>query len=322
MAPTPPVALPPVIAQYSSTLQQAGSASPAAPSPYKFSRASDGKTRVDSGNMSVISNPAAAQTIVLDHVNKTATIQPTPPAAPPSPTMPQMPGFSPPAAPAQPQMPPVQAQDLGKTVLQGHEVQGKLFVIPSLSPPKPPSMPGMQIPGMPAAPATPQAPGMPGAPKLPQVPGMQIPGMQIPGMPAAPATPQAPGMPGAPKPPQAPGMQIPGVQIPGMPAAPKLPQVPGMQVPGMQVPGMPGAPKLPQTPGMPTAPATPQPPATAEVWSSTSMGVPMLTKVTGSFGQLTQVCHTAIPGEPSPSAFQIPPGYKLIIPKPPAPPKI
>jgi hypothetical protein len=37
----------------------------------------------------------------------------------------------------------------------------------------------------------------------------------------------------------------------------------------------------------------------------------------GSFGQLTQMCHTAVPGEPHPSAFQIPPGYKLITPQPP-----
>jgi hypothetical protein len=44
------------------------------------------------------------------------------------------------------------------------------------------------------------------------------------------------------------------------------------------------------------------------------MGVPMLTKMNGSFGQLTQICHKAIPGEPHPSTFQVPPGYKVIKP--------
>ena len=229
MGPTPPVALPPVTAEYASTLQQAGGQSPAAQSQYRFSRATDGKTRVDSGNMSVISNPAAAQTIVLDHVKKTATIQPSPSPAAPNPGMPQMPKFSPPSLPGQPHVPPVKVEDLGKTVLQGHEVEGKRFVIPPLAPPKPPAF--------------------------------------------------------------------------QMPVVPKTPQMPGMP---------PVVPKPPQMPGMPPAPAAPQLPATAEVWTSTRMGVPMLTKMSGSFGQLTQVCHSAVPGEPHPSAFQIPQGYKVI----------
>jgi len=42
------------------------------------------------------------------------------------------------------------------------------------------------------------------------------------------------------------------------------------------------------------------------------MGVPMLTKVTGGFGQLTQVCKKAVPGEPHPMAFEIPPDYKKL----------
>jgi hypothetical protein len=294
MSPTPPVALPPVTAEYTSTLQKASTQVPAAQSLYRFSRSADGKTRVDTGNMSTISNPASGQTIVLDHLKKTATIQPNAPPAPPNPVMPQMPGFSPPGMPAAPQAPGVKVEDLGKTVLQGQEVEGKRFVIPPFAPPKPP---GVQVPG---APQMPQIPGMPAAaPKLPQIPGMPgVPKLpQIPGMPAAPQAPQIPGMPAAA--PKAP-------QIPGMPAAPQAPQIPGM----------PAAPQAPQMPGMPAAPATPRPPATAEVWTSTSMAVPMLSKVTGSFGQLTQVCRSAVPGEPHPSAFQIPPGYKLIAPTP------
>jgi hypothetical protein len=245
-------------------LQQAGAQSPATQSPFRFSRAADGKTRVDSGNMSVISNPAAAQTIVLNHLKKTATIQPRPSPSPPNPGMPQMPNLSPPGLPGQPQVPGVKVEDLGKTVLQGLEVQGKRFVIPPIAPPKAPAL------QMPSVPKTPQMPGMPAAALKPP---------QIPGMPSAPKTPQ----------------------IPGRPPAPKTPQIPGML----------SAPKTPQIPGRPPAPAAPQPPATAEVWTSTSMGVPMLTKMSGSFGQLTQVCHSAVPGEPHPSAFQIPQGYKV-----------
>jgi hypothetical protein len=252
MGPTPPAALPPVTAEYASTLQRAGGQSPAGQSQYRFSRAADGKTRVDSGNMSVISNPASAQTIVLDHVNKTATIQPSPTPAPPIPGMPQMPNFSPPSLPGQPHVPSTQVQDLGKTILQGHEVEGKRFVTPALAPPKPPAF------QMPAIPQTPQIPGMPPVvPKLPQMPGMP-------------------------------------------PVVPKPPQMPGM----------------PAAPASPHPPASPQPPATTEVWSSTKMGVPILTKMSGSFGQLTQVCHSAIPGEPHPSAFQIPQGYKVMAPAP------
>jgi hypothetical protein len=268
MGPTPLTALPPVTAEYASTFKRAGTQFPATQSSFQFSRSADGKTRVDSGNTSVISNPAAAQTIVLDHLKKTATIQPSPPPAPPNPGMPQMPHFSPPGLPGQPHVPTTPTttvEDLGKNVIQGHEVQGKRFVIPPLTGPKPPAF------------------QMPGAPKTPQMAGMP---------PGVPKPPQMPGMPGVPKLPQ----------MPGMPGVPKLPQMPGMA---------PVAPKPPQMPGIAPPPAAPHPPGTTEVWSSTSMGVPMLTKMSGGFGQLTQVCKKAVPGEPHPTAFQIPPGYKV-----------
>jgi hypothetical protein len=42
------------------------------------------------------------------------------------------------------------------------------------------------------------------------------------------------------------------------------------------------------------------------------MAVPMIAKINGGFGQITQVCKSAVPGEPHPSAFQIPAGYKMI----------
>jgi len=60
----------------------------------------------------------------------------------------------------------------------------------------------------------------------------------------------------------------------------------------------------------------PQAPVVSEVWTSTSLKMPVLTKTAGSFGQ--QVCHCKCAGgEPHPSMFQIPPGYKIEAPKPP-----
>jgi len=191
--------------------------------------------------MSVISNPAAAEMIVLDHAKKTAVVQPAPPpppTAPATPAMPQMPKLAIPGMPQAPHLPPVQVEDLGKRLLNGHEVQGKKFVIPPM--PKPPVPPALA------------------APKLPKM-----------------------------------------SRLPGMPPVPKAPTV--------------------QPPG---APKAPQPPATAEVWTSTSAGVPMLTKVNSSFGQMTQVCKKLAGSEPHPSAFQIPQGYKVTKPSVPTPPKV
>lgn len=173
--------------------------------------------------MSVISNPATGQTVVLDHAKKTALVKPAPPPAPPM-AIPQMPQAGAPAfAGPAPQPPGVQGQSLGKSVFQGHEVVGNRYVI---QPPPPPKTPG--------------------APKLPQMPG-------------APPTSGAP------------------IQKP---------------------------------PG----------PTTVETWTSAKLHLPMMTRMQGPFGQMTQVCHSAVPGEPHPAAFQIPPGYKLVKPAPPKPP--
>jgi hypothetical protein len=278
MAPIPPPAFPPVTAEYASTLQAAGTKGPPIQSAYRFARAADGKTRVDSGNTSVISNPITAQTILLDHAKKTATIQPGPFPAPPAAAPPPMPHLAPPAMPklpALPNAPTVKVEDLGKTLLDGHEVEGKRFVMP---PPTVPAAPGFQMPAMP-----------------------KVPGFKIPGMPKPPAM-QVPGMP---KPPE--------MQVPGMPKAPAM-QAPAAPKPP-QMPGMPPPPAAPPLPGMPPPPAAPHAPTTAEVWNSTKMGLPMLTKMTGGFGQLTQVCKKAVPGEPPPAAFQIPQGYKVTTPK-------
>ena len=192
MGPTPPVT-----AEYTSALQGPQPNVPPVQSAYRFCRATDGKTRVDTGNTSVISNPATGQTILLDHVKKTATIHPASPTAPPG--APQMPHFSAPGLPGMPHAPSVQVQDLGKSVFQGQEVEGKRFLI------QPHAMP----------------------------------------------------------------------KTPGVPKPPKAPTV-------------------------------------AEVWTSSELRVPMHINMSGGFGQVTQVCKSAVSGEPHPSTFQIPSNYKMV----------
>jgi len=129
--------------------------------------------------------------------------------------------------------------------------------------------------------------------------------------------------------PQIPQMpKIPQLGIPGLPGAPTPPPmnvvdlgkgvIEGHAVMGQQItfhmPTIPKPPTLPNVPGMPQAPGMPKPPAmptVAEVWTSASLHLPVLTKITGSFGQRTCYCKNAPTGEPHPTVFQIPPGYSL-----------
>jgi len=143
--------------------------------------------------------------------------------------------------------------------------------------------------------------------------------------------------------PTPPGVTAPQMTPPGMPGMPGLaaaaasPQmavkdlgvrmVQGIEVHGHQItmppltPPKPPAP--PPVPGMPGG-AVPQPaqvPMIAETWVSTKLSMPVLTRITGSFGQSMCHCKNTVPGEPPPSAFQIPPGYKQVgLPPAPAPP--
>ena len=102
-------------------------------------RSGDGKMRIDSGNTSVITDPRAQQVMVLDHLTKEARIMPMQPAL----TPPPRPGMPPPgAAPPPFQPPPMHVQDLGKGVIDGHEVDGKRYIIQPPPPPPPaPQMP-------------------------------------------------------------------------------------------------------------------------------------------------------------------------------------
>ena len=176
-------------------------------SPSSMTRASDGKMRVDTPNTSVITNPAANQAIVLNHVTKEAHVIPLPqaPGAPAMPGAPAVPGA--PAAPGGSPLPGVHVQDLGKSTIDGIPVEGKRYTVP---PPAAPPAPGTPSAPSAAAPAVPGAPAMPGAPKPPSLAAPAIPG--------APAMPGSPGMPGAPKPPSA--------AAPGSPAAPGAPAAP------------------------------------------------------------------------------------------------
>jgi hypothetical protein len=119
-------------------------------------RSSNGNMRLDTLHTSLISMPAAQQAILLDHLKKEATVIPVPPAPSDSskPASPHPPSS---AAP----LPPLQVHDLGKSLIEGHEVEGKRY---TFTPPP-----------LPQAPKSPQAPGIPGAPsalapKPPQLP--------------------------------------------------------------------------------------------------------------------------------------------------------
>lgn len=182
--------------------------------------------RIDYATTSVISDPASGKMLILDHVKKEARTIAVPKETPPQLTPPQLqlPGMPKPQGP--PSTPATSVKDLGKRLIEGHEVEGKQYTLPSLAPPKPPALPGM---------------------------------------------------PGAPKPPA--------------------------------IPGMPGAPQLPPKPTV------------AEVWMSTQLHFPVLSRITGSFGQQMCHCKNAVAGEPPSSTFQIPADYKHIgLPKPPKSP--
>jgi hypothetical protein len=126
-------------------------------------KSSDGKFRLDTPTSSVISDPASQKTILLDHLKKEATILPTPPASAGS-----APGGAPQGSAAAGQAPPMKVEDLGKSMIEGHEVEGKRFTLPPFSPPQAPGMPKM--PAAPQAPAAPAGAAAPGAPKPPQMP--------------------------------------------------------------------------------------------------------------------------------------------------------
>src|SRR5580704_17571745 len=115
---------PPACANCQTTTQYAQGGTPQQSNSQMF-RASDGKMRVDTGTTSVITDPRAQQAILLDHVSKEARIIPLQPTAPQL-AMPQLGGATP--AFKQPAIPAMQVLDLGKSMLGGHEVDGKRYI--------------------------------------------------------------------------------------------------------------------------------------------------------------------------------------------------
>jgi hypothetical protein len=115
------------------------------------------------------------------------------------------------------------------------------------------------------------------------------------------AMPPAPGMPGMamPKPPG----QMPPMNVQELGTG----YIQGIQAVGKRF-TMP-SPSMPKPPGMPGAP---QMPVVAEIWTCAKTHLPVLTKISGSFGTQTSICKTAQTAEPHPATFQIPPGYKQL----------
>ena len=166
---TPPPA-PPSCSECASKTQPAGGGAPTQ-SASRMWRSSDGKTRIDTAQSSVISDPVAQQTIVLDHAKKEASVIPmAPPGAAAAPS-----SAAPGAASGALHPSSVQVQDLGKSMIEGHEVEGKRYSLPGQPPPpKPPlpAMPGLKMPGSPQAPKPPQASASPQVPKAPPPPSI------------------------------------------------------------------------------------------------------------------------------------------------------
>lgn len=194
------------------TKSEAPGGSASAQSSSRMWRSSSGKMRIDTPSSSIISNPADQKTILLDHLKKEATIIPMPAACgAAAPGSSKLPGGAPPP-------PAMQVQDLGKSMIEGHEVEGKRYLLPAAQ--------------------KPQAPPMP---KMPQMPGSS--------------------------------------KSPAAPNAPPLPKA--------------------------------TPPTVTEVWMSTKLKTPVLTKITSASGSQTTYCKPTSTQEPDPSTFEIPPGYKL-----------
>ena len=169
------VPTPPPFCSDCATKTQAAGGGPPTQTASRMWRSSDGKFRLDTPSASVINDPASQKTILLDHVKKEATIVPMPPAASGGAVQ----GFTQIPA-AQGKVSPAKVEDLGKSMIEGHEVEGKRFTLPPFSPPpkpeipqiKVPSAPQVSLPGVPKPPKAPAVPTPPQGPKLTPVPSV------------------------------------------------------------------------------------------------------------------------------------------------------
>lgn len=138
--------LPPLTAEFETNIDPMPGKEPPRQVPWKFLRASDGKTLVDYGNRCIITDPQAQQAVLLNRESKEATVIPLiDPSAAQQPSS-GKPRMSPPVAPTN-------VQDLGKRMLLGHEVEGKRYTFPPVMPPPPPEQDSAP-PGEPPPPQT------------------------------------------------------------------------------------------------------------------------------------------------------------------------
>lgn len=120
-----------VCAECIETTLPAQPGSPPLESVIKRFRAADGKLRVDFGNFSMITDPASAERILLNHLTQEAQILIDETPIPPELPLPDIPG--PPALPSLPPEPNVVA--LGKALIDGLEVEGVRHVFSTLDSP-------------------------------------------------------------------------------------------------------------------------------------------------------------------------------------------
>jgi hypothetical protein len=157
MALPKPPSPPPLSVDFQSTLHSSQPGAEPTQHDWKLHRSSDGKTRYDHGDHSVITDPAKQQVTLLDHVNKQAHVFPMPIQPPPA-----VPGGGVQSGSSAPASAPPIVKDLGKRMIAGHEVEGKSYTLP---PPAPPATPPSVAPPIPPkVSAPPSAPGSPPPP--------------------------------------------------------------------------------------------------------------------------------------------------------------
>jgi hypothetical protein len=150
MGPAPPASIKPTVADCVTTMKAADPEAPPQEFPSKVFRARDGKTRIDNGEQSVITDPGAKQSILLDHTAKEIRVIPFQPPPEPLPKPPEKPGGpETPAAGVAGFAKPVKVEDLGKKMIDGQEAEGKRFTYKPPKPPPPPKMPEAAPPGAP-----------------------------------------------------------------------------------------------------------------------------------------------------------------------------
>jgi hypothetical protein len=93
--------------------------------------------RFDTANTRIISDAGSQRTILLDHVKKEASTFPMPGATPGA----SVPGMPQASASNLPKPPATQVEDLGKSMIEGHEVEGKRYTLPAMAAPPKPAMP-------------------------------------------------------------------------------------------------------------------------------------------------------------------------------------